>query len=71
MLSAKEINLMRNTPGYHVWQRNYYEHIIRNDKDLNNIRDYIVNNPMQWCADEENSTAVDYWGIIKTPRGNE
>ena len=37
-----------------VWQRNYYEHIIRNDKDLNNIRDYIVNNPMQWYKDEEN-----------------
>ena len=36
------------------WQRNYYEHIIRSDKELNNIREYIVNNPMQWNVDEEN-----------------
>jgi hypothetical protein len=36
------------------WQRNYYEHIIRNDKELNNIRDYILNNLMQWHMDEEN-----------------
>jgi REP element-mobilizing transposase RayT len=54
MLTAKEINLMHNAPGHPVWQRNYYEHIIRNDKDLNNIREYIVNNPMQWHVDEEN-----------------
>ena len=36
------------------WQHNYYEHIIRSDKDLNNIRDYIINNPTQWYKDEEN-----------------
>jgi len=36
------------------WQRNYYEHIIRNDKDLNNIREYISNNPIKWCLDENN-----------------
>jgi REP element-mobilizing transposase RayT len=54
MSSAKEINLLRKTQGHHVWQRNYYEHIIRNDKELNNVRDYIINNPMQWHVDEEN-----------------
>jgi hypothetical protein len=37
-----------------LWQRNYYEHIIRNDESLNNIRKYIVNNPMQWALDREN-----------------
>ena len=37
-----------------LWQRNYFEHIIRNDKELNNIRDYIVNNPLKWSIDEEN-----------------
>ena len=36
------------------WQRNYYEHIIRDDKDMNNIREYIANNPLQWAADKEN-----------------
>jgi len=48
MNSAKQINQMRNTPGISVWQRNYYEHIIRNDKSLENIRNYIINNPLQW-----------------------
>ena len=51
---TKRINLLRNTPRQSIWQRNYYEHIIRNDKDLINIRDYIINNPMQWHVDEEN-----------------
>jgi REP element-mobilizing transposase RayT len=37
-----------------VWQRNYYEHIIRSDKELNNIRDYIINNPLKWFFDKEN-----------------
>ena len=33
------------------WQRNYYEHIIRNEKELNNIRDYIAYNVLQWSVD--------------------
>jgi putative transposase len=53
MSSAKEINLLHNTPGHHVWQRNYYEHIIRSDRELTNIREYIINNPLNWHADEE------------------
>ena len=36
------------------WQRNYYEHIIRNDEDFFRIREYIRNNPLQWELDEEN-----------------
>jgi putative transposase len=54
MLTAKEINLMHQTPGHPVWQRNYYEHIIRDEKDLNNIRDYIINNPLKWSFEMEN-----------------
>jgi REP element-mobilizing transposase RayT len=52
--SAKRINQIRNTPGTPVWQRNYYEHVIRTEKELNQIREYIVNNPMQWELDTEN-----------------
>jgi putative transposase len=37
-----------------AWQRNYYEHIIRNEGDLNRIREYIVLNPMRWEEDTEN-----------------
>ncbi|MFC1708747.1 transposase [Candidatus Omnitrophota bacterium] len=37
-----------------LWQRNYYEHVIRDDADLNEIREYIHNNPMNWDNDSEN-----------------
>ncbi len=36
------------------WQRNYYEHIIRNENELNRIREYIVSNPFRWKFDREN-----------------
>jgi len=37
-----------------LWQRNYYEHIIRSDEDIGRIRDYILNNPANWQNDENN-----------------
>jgi REP element-mobilizing transposase RayT len=37
------------------WQRNYYDHIIRDDKDLDRIREYIIENPIKWYLDENNS----------------
>jgi len=50
--SSKHINTIRNSPGIPVWQRNYYEHIIRNEIELDKTREYIVNNPLNWPADE-------------------
>lgn len=46
-----------NWPRFHkrLWQRNYYEHVIRDEADLNRIRDYIQSNPANWDEDEENS----------------
>jgi putative transposase len=52
--SAKEINLIRNTQGLAVWQRNYYEHIIRNQAEMEKIALYILANPDQWSSDPEN-----------------
>lgn len=52
MNSAKKINILQATPATHVWQRNYYEHIIRDETDLNQIREYIENNPAKWLEDE-------------------
>jgi putative transposase len=43
-----------NTLGLKLWQRNYYEHIIRNERSLNAIRNYILNNPNRWPDDPEN-----------------
>jgi len=37
-----------------LWQRNYYEHIIRNDESLDRIRQYIIDNPARWGDDDEN-----------------
>ncbi len=55
---TKRVNQMRGTAGAPVWQRNYYEHIIRNDESLNSIREYIINNPLQWELDRENPNIV-------------
>lgn len=52
--SAKAINLLRNNPGGPVWQRNYYEHIVRDEQELYAIREYIRYNPLKWDEDEEN-----------------
>lgn len=51
---TRSINAVRNTPGARVWQRNYYEHVIRSEQDMNRIREYIVANPAQWAFDREN-----------------
>ena len=37
-----------------LWQRNYYEHIIRSEIELNAIRQYIINNPLNWAQDRDN-----------------
>jgi len=53
-----------------LWQRNYYEHIIRNDVELNRIREYIANNPAKWAEDEENpGNVVDSVSRMDNPLG--
>ncbi len=51
---TKQINQIRNHPGLPVWQRNYYERVVRNEMELFKIREYIQNNPMQWDIDGDN-----------------
>ncbi len=51
---TSKINQLRGTPKQDVWQRNYFDRIIRNDKELNRIRKYIIENPMKWDMDKEN-----------------
>jgi len=51
---TKRINEIRAMPGVPVWQRNYHEHILRNEDELHRIRQYIANNPLKWALDEEN-----------------
>ena len=51
---SKQINYLRRTPGAPVWQRNYYEHVIRNEKSLHDVRQYITHNPAKWPDDPDN-----------------
>jgi len=52
--ATKRINILHHAPDVQVWQRGYYEHVIRNDKSLEKIREYIINNPCSWELDREN-----------------
>jgi len=49
--ATKNVNILRNTPGNKLWQPNYWEHIIRNEAELQRIREYIHNNPARWHED--------------------
>ncbi len=51
--SARRINELRKMPGIPVWQRNYYEHILRNNEDYLAKCGYIQDNPMNWKKDDE------------------
>jgi len=53
MNTAKQINVMRETPGTPVWQRNYYDKIIESDKEFGAISDYILTNPSRWGLDKD------------------
>jgi putative transposase len=57
-VSTQRINATRGLPGQVVWQRNYYEHIVRNDSELFRIRQYIAENPVRWDLDRENPNAA-------------
>lgn len=52
--SARRINQTSNRTGQKVWQRNYYERVIRDEKTLGAVREYIVNNPAKWEEDRDN-----------------
>lgn len=53
-VTTRRINRLRGMPGTPFWQRNYWEHIIRNDASLNRIRAYMQNNPARWGEDRLN-----------------
>ena len=53
-VTTKQINTLRGSSTHTIWQRNYYEHIIRDDHAFEIIRNYIMTNPEQWEKDPEN-----------------
>jgi REP-associated tyrosine transposase len=56
-VTARRVNRIRRSPGAQVWQLNYYEHIIRTERALTAIREYIAGNPARWCLDKHNALA--------------
>jgi len=56
--STNRINEIRGTRGAAIWQRSFYEHIIRDERSLQRIVAYIQDNPMGWEADPENPLAL-------------
>ena len=48
---TRRFNTITGNNQYQLWQRNFYEHIIRNQYDLNKIRQYIIDNPKKWNLD--------------------
>jgi putative transposase len=57
--SATGVNKIRMTRSDPVWQRNYFEHIIRTPQSLDDLRRYIQENPARWHSDEENPLRVN------------
>ena len=57
-VTTKQLNLVQGTPGQLLWQRNFYEHVIRNDDEMDRVREYIIGNPLQWEIDTENPDAA-------------
>ena len=56
---TRRINEIRATPSAPIWQRNYYEHVIRNEIDLEETREYFQNNPLKWPEDENHRANIE------------
>ena len=69
--SAFHINVLRGTRGMAVWQRGFYDHVVRDDRDHDRIREYIQTNPARWSLDEESpahaSAAMPLGGLKPAP----
>ncbi|MBW4532690.1 MAG: transposase [Pleurocapsa minor HA4230-MV1] len=60
-IATKKINILRDTPATPLWQRNYYEHIIRDRDAMDKIRQYIINNPVSWEIDQLHPDNPSKW----------
>ena len=56
--SARHVNDAFGTLGLRLWQRGYYEHVIRNENELDSVREYIMGNPSNWREDPENQDSI-------------
>jgi hypothetical protein len=54
-VTTRRINQIRHTSGGSVWQRNFYDRVIRHESELAAVRQYIRDNPANWALDKENT----------------
>jgi hypothetical protein len=64
--SARRVNECADRRGA-LWQRSYYEHVIRNEEALNRIRNYIADNPARWAEDPARGVCRDRAGLKPAP----
>jgi putative transposase len=57
--STKDINNLTKSPGKKIWQRSFYDRIIRDEKELYRIRKYIEQNPIKWEIEMEHPNNID------------
>ena len=67
---TKQINELRGTPGKPVWQKNYFDRVIRNEDELNRIREYIIYNPAKWAKDSPREIFKDLFNKKYEPNTN-
>ncbi|HEY7242306.1 MAG TPA: transposase [Xanthobacteraceae bacterium] len=56
--ATKRVNALHGERASPLWQRNFYEHVMRNEADLGRVRQYIVDNPIRWADDPENPNVI-------------
>jgi putative transposase len=64
--AATRINKLRGQLGVAVWQKSFYDHIIRNDRELERIQEYIRNNPFKWGEDRDNPVSPRFGPATKS-----
>jgi REP element-mobilizing transposase RayT len=60
-VSAQRMNRRCQPNTIKIWQRNYYEHIVRNEISLQHLRQYIQNNPLSWKEDQLHPDVPSKW----------
>ncbi|MBN1309072.1 MAG: hypothetical protein JXA18_14205 [Chitinispirillaceae bacterium] len=64
---TRRVNKLLGTPGAHVFQPRFHDHIIRNEKELFLVRHYIRNNPANWEIDDELNDAIKHHDRRRSP----
>jgi REP element-mobilizing transposase RayT len=67
--AATRINKLRGTIGMAVWQRSFYDRVVRNPRELEQIQIYISQNPSQWTEDRDNPANPEFRASAKSIDG--